>query len=454
MSIENSLKRILVVDDSQTVRMKIREELEAGGYEVTEAKDGLEALVRTGSDPPFDLITLDIEMPRMNGFDTCRRLRSPRYAGFVDDDAKIDLPIIFVTGNDTIEDRKTGFELGAVDFLTKPFSNGEILSAVHKILHVQDVSQHALALVADDSAVARKVASRSLSMEGIQVIEVEDGQQAYEVISRKRYELDIVITDLIMPRMDGMQLCTRIRGELDMPDIPIIVLTGVPDLSEILKVFKAGATDYLVKPYTKEELLARAGVHIERSRINRELREKINLLETANKKIEELSIHDPLVGCFNRGYLNTQLQKELKRSERYGNPLSIIMADIDHFKHINDVYGHQAGDWVLVNFVKTIDALIRRDLDWIARYGGEEFIVVLPDTGLAGAALVAEKLRASVFDSRMDFEGNTIQISASFGLAACGAFGKTGELTTDSLVKIADENLYRAKNNGRNQVAG
>jgi two-component system cell cycle response regulator len=96
--------------------------------------------------------------------------------------------------------------------------------------------------------------------------------------------------------------------------------------------------------------------------------------------------------------------------------------------------------------------MIRRDLDWIARYGGEEFIVVLPDTGLADATMVAEKLRASVFDSRVDFEGNTIQISASFGLAACGAFGKTPEMAADSLIKIADENLYRAKNNGRNQV--
>ncbi len=452
MSIDNPSKRILVVDDSQTVRMKIRRELEAGGYEVTEARDGLEALVRIGSGPPFDLITLDIEMPRMNGFDTCRRLRSPRYAGFVDDNRKGDVPIIFITGNDTVEDRKTGFELGAVEFLSKPFSDGEILATINKILHVQDVSQRALALVADDSAVARKVASRSLSMEGIHVIEVEDGQQAYDVISQKKYELDIVITDLIMPRMNGMQLCTSIRGELAMPDIPIIVLTGVPDLSEILKVFKAGATDYLVKPYAKEELLARVNVHIERSRIYRELREKIHLLEDANKKIEVLTTHDPLVGCFNRGYLNSQLQKDLKRSERYGNPLSIIMADIDHFKHINDVYGHQAGDRVLVNFVKTMDKMIRRDLDWIARYGGEEFIVVLPDTGLAGATIVAEKLRASVFDSRVDFEGNTIQISASFGLAARGAFGKTPEMTADSLIKIADENLYRAKNNGRNQV--
>jgi two-component system cell cycle response regulator len=453
MSIDNPLKRILVVDDSQTVRMKIRKELEAGGCEVTEAKDGLEALVRTGSNPPFDLITLDIEMPRMNGFDTCRRLRSPRYAGFVNDDGKANLPIIFITGNDTVEDRKTGFELGAVEFLSKPFSDGEILATVNKILHVQDVSQRALALVADDSAVAREVASRSLSMEGIHVIEVEDGQQAYDVISQKKCELDIVITDLIMPRMDGIQLCTRIRRELAMPDIPIIVLSSVSELSEIVKVFKAGASDYLVKPYVKEELLARAGVHIERNRIYRELREKINLLEAANKKIEVLSTHDPLVGCFNRGYLNTQLQKDLKRSERYGNPLSIIMADIDHFKQVNDVYGHQAGDRVLVNFVKTIDKMIRKDLDWIARYGGEEFIVVLPDTGLADATMVAEKLRASVFHSLVGFEDNTIQISASFGLAACGAFEKTSEMAADSLIKTADENLYRAKNNGRNQVA-
>lgn len=444
--------RILVVDDSQMIRMQIREELEEGGYDVMEARNGLEALIQAASPSPPDLITLDIEMPKLNGFDTCRKLRGGSYARFFKKSDDHRVPIIFITGNDTIADRKTGFELGAMDFISKPFQKGEILAAANKILR-QSVTQKGIrALIADDNQVARKITSLCLSQEGIDVHEAKDGQKAYDIIAKSQEIIDIVITDLVMPNMDGMQLCRQIRQGLGMLDIPIIVLTAVSDLSEILEVFKVGASDYLIKPYAKEELLARISVHIERNRINRELRETIRLLKEANEKIENLSIRDPLTGCYNRGYLNSQIQKEIKRATRYGKPLSIILSDIDHFKRVNDTYGHQAGDAVLIRFVETIQRVIRKDLDWIARYGGEEFLVVLPDTALGNACSVAEKLRKTISREPISWEGQEIFITSSFGLSGIDGIQQSDGPVSDCLLKIADENLYEAKRNGRNQV--
>jgi two-component system cell cycle response regulator len=417
-----------------------------------EARNGLEALIQAASPSPPDLITLDIEMPKLNGFDTCRKLRSGSYARFFKKSDDHRVPIIFITGNDTIADRKTGFELGAVDFISKPFQKGEILAAANKILR-QSVTQKGIrALIADDNQFARKITSLCLSQEGIDVHEAGDGQKAYDIIAKRLETIDIVITDLVMPNMDGMQLCRQIRQGLGMLDIPIIVLTAVSDLSEILEVFKVGASDYLIKPYAKEELLARISVHIERNRINRELRETIRLLKEANEKIENLSIRDPLTGCYNRGYLNSQIQKEIKRATRYGKPLSIILSDIDHFKRVNDTYGHQAGDQVLIRFVETIQRVIRKDIDWIARYGGEEFLVVLPDTALGNACSVAEKLRKTISREPISWEGQEISITSSFGLSGIDGIQESDEPVSDCLLKIADENLYEAKRNGRNQV--
>ncbi len=444
-------RRILVVDDSQTIRMHIREELEEGGYEVIEAKNGFEALIHSASPSPPDLITLDIEMPKMNGFETCRKLREPHYARFFDcEDHRV--PVIFVTGNDTIEDRKKGFEVGAVDFIAKPFQKGEILAVANKILNPPLMQKGVHALVADDNIVARKIASLCLSREGIEVHEAEDGKQACEIMRTAGDKMDIIITDLVMPNMDGMQLCRHIRQDLARQDIPIIVLTAMSDLSEILEVFKVGASDYLIKPFAKEELLARINVHIERNRVNRELRETIKLLKEANEKVEKMSIQDPMTGCYNRGYLNKQIEMEIKRAIRYGRPLSMILADIDHFKKVNDSHGHQAGDAVLIRFVEILKNVVRSDLDWIARFGGEEFMIILPETTVSNAGIVAEKLRRTVLHGPFYCENAQINITSSFGVTGMDSVTQPVPQSFEQMLKIADENLYQAKKEGRNKV--
>jgi len=445
-------KRVLVVDDSKTSRMKLREELEEGGYEVIEAVNGLEALIRATTAPIPDIITLDIEMPKMDGFETCRKLREQRYSRFFINAKDSQVPVIFITGNDNIGDRKKGFELGAVDFITKPFEKGEILNTVNKILHSNQTSEEIIALVADDSRIARKVACACLSREGIEVIEAENGDQAYDIIASKREEIDVVLSDLVMPGMDGKSLCTKIRKELSMPDLPVIFLTAVTELPELIELFKVGASDYLVKPFAKEELLARVLVHIERNRIQVKLRKKIEELKNANDIIKKLSITDSLTGCFNRGYLNNHLLREVKRASRYGTSLSLAMCDIDHFKRVNDTHGHLCGDSVLIRFVEIVKGCIRQDVDWLARYGGEEFVIVLPETPISSARVMAERLREKIEETPFHFENKSISITSSFGIAGIVPGHESSGREPEQLLHEADENLYRAKQEGRNRV--
>jgi two-component system cell cycle response regulator len=445
--------KILVVDDSPMVRMAIREELEEGGYEVIEARNGLEALTKVAVASPPHLITLDIEMPKLNGFETCGRLRGERYARYFQQFEDRGVPVVFVTSCDTLEDRRKGFELGAADFITKPFTRGEILRVVESILKPTCLSTGMSALVVDDSAVARQIVSESLRREGLAVIEAQDGARAFDIMKSRKDDIDVIITDFVMPRMDGLELCTRIRNELDLKDIPIIILTALADHSRLLEVFKSGGTDYIVKPFVREELLARITVHLERQRIHKRLRETIEDLKKANQEISRLSITDPLTGSYNRGYLNSQLPKEIQRVDRYHSTASIILCDIDHFKMVNDKWGHLVGDRVLQRFVQCIKKEIRDGIDWVTRYGGEEFLIVLPETGMEGAHALADRLRNNVSQMAIDAgESSTLRITASFGVTSFDASTPDDKKSPDYIINNADKNLYRAKQEGRNRV--
>jgi two-component system cell cycle response regulator len=451
---ENAPFQVLVVDDSAAMRMAIREELETGGYDVTEAANGLEALVSVCRNQAPDLITLDVEMPGMNGWDFCRKLRSPHYASRISGPRNRRIPVIFVTGQNTMSERKKGFAVGAADFITKPFAAGELLEAVDRILKPVALSEGMTALVVEDNVVARQIVADILIQEGLQVIEAKDGQEGYELFTRHADDIDVVITDLFMPEMNGDVLSKKIRKELNRSDLPIICLTAMPDQSELLKVFKAGVSDYLVKPFAKEELLARITVHLERYRLSRQLKEKINDLKISNEKIKKLSITDPLTGCYNRNYLSRQLAKEITRTKRYQKSISVVLTDIDFFKKVNDTFGHSAGDRVLVEFVTLIHQTIRKDLDWVARYGGEEFVIVLPETAYDNACHCTERLREAIAGTPVIHDGVPIAITASFGVTTLAPALITDDFSTDRLIDTADHFLYQAKENGRNRMEG
>jgi CheY-like chemotaxis protein len=278
---------ILVVDDSETMRNLIRRVLEPKGYEVIEAKNGIEALTRALSKDVPDLITLDIDMPKMDGFDACQKILCDYHQEGASLKGKRRPHIVFVTANDSVENRRRGFNVGATDFIAKPFSDAEILSTVQDILSPSKHLSGMTALVVDDSSLSRNIVAENISREGLTTIEAENGLQALDIVHREKENIDIVITDLVMPEMDGVTLCENIRKEALLEDLPIIFLTSMADQRHLLRVFQAGATDYLVKPFFQEELLARLQVHLEKSVLIRQLRRTIADLKKAKKEQEE-----------------------------------------------------------------------------------------------------------------------------------------------------------------------
>jgi len=278
---------ILVVDDSATMRNLIRKILEPAGYTVLEARNGIEALARVFSDSPPDLITLDVDMPKMDGYSACRKILSDYHENGASPTGKKRPHVVFVTANDNIESRRQGFEAGAADFIAKPFQKEEVLATVERILSLPENDEGMTALVVDDSALARDILVQYICREGWTTIEAENGCQALDTIKREKDNIDIVITDLVMPEMDGITLCETIRSDLQMKELPILFLTSIADQQQLLKVFQAGATDYLVKPFFQEELLARLRIHIEKSMLIRQLRDTITESRRAEKEQAE-----------------------------------------------------------------------------------------------------------------------------------------------------------------------
>ncbi len=298
-------------------------------------------------------------------------------------------------------------------------------------------------LIAEDNKISRKFLEKLLLDAGYTVVSAGDGRQAWEIFSERFFP--IVLSDWMMPGMSGVDLCKTIRAHPNKSYVFIVLLTAKDKKEDIIAGLEAGADDYLTKPVNKSELIARLNTGIRILELEKHFRD-------ANQRIRTLSITDPLTRCFNRGYMSKKLTQEIKRGLRYNHPLSIIFCDLDHFKNVNDTYGHQAGDAVLKEFSKCIFESIRTDIDWITRYGGEEFLVVLPETNLEGALCVAERIRFSTETREFKWQQEPIHLTASFGVT--GIDGNTAEedVSPDILLQKADKNLYLSKNNGRNQI--
>ena len=248
--------KILIVDDSRTCRKLYRRELEKGDYQILEATDGVEALQIVNQEE-IDLVLLDIEMPNMNGYEVCQRLKSKEFAARFDQNKERLLPVVFVTSNESHEGRVKGFNLGADDFITKGFKPGALLETVNAILRPVNPLNGLNALVVEDSQFIRGMVTRFLGEQGVSVIDAEDGIQAFDILKKSPDCVQMVITDLEMPGMNGDVLCRKIRRDLNLRGLPIIVLTASDNRRLLLNLFEEGATDYLVKPFEKEELLVR-----------------------------------------------------------------------------------------------------------------------------------------------------------------------------------------------------
>jgi diguanylate cyclase (GGDEF)-like protein len=300
-------------------------------------------------------------------------------------------------------------------------------------------------LLAEDDPVTRMLMTRFLKKAGYEVDAVADGTEALEHMTRRYYPL--LVTDWEMPEMDGIELCKAVRNlQLD-GYVYALLLTARNAKEHIIAGLEAGADDYLVKPVHEPELVARLNT-------GRRILALEHSLRAANERNRILSITDALTGAFNRRYMMDQLPRELERCRRYGNPLSVIMCDVDHFKQVNDVMGHSAGDDVLQQFVFRMQKSIRATSDWVARIGGEEFVIVLPETGHQGAMFVAEKVRALMTSVPFVTREGDVAATSSFGVASTEAHGPDLVMKSETLIRAADKCLYASKQSGRNRVSG
>ena len=298
-------------------------------------------------------------------------------------------------------------------------------------------------LVAEDDLISRRLFEKILIKEGFDVTTVENGRQALDLF-RQRF-FPIVLTDWQMPEMEGPELCRAIRDENPDRYVFIVMLTAKGGKADIISGLEAGADDYLTKPAHHAELVARIKTGIRILELEKSLKD-------AADEIHLMSITDPLTSIYNRGYINERLPQEIRRAIRYGRNLSIILCDIDHFKKVNDTYGHLAGDKVLKVFAECLTGSFRQKVDWVGRYGGEEFLVVLPETNLDGALVLAERLRETVEGCESQVDDCTISITASFGVTGCSAHQLTPAVKAETLLQQADTLLYEAKAAGRNRV--
>ncbi len=280
---------------------------------------------------------------------------------------------------------------------------------------------------------------------GYEVFHAPDGVTAIKFVKTERP--DIILLDVILPGLDGYEVCRWLKLEESTRGIPVIMLTVKKELADKISGLHIGADDYLPKPYNELELNARIYASLRTKSLQDELRMKNKQLEELLYKVEYMAITDALTGLYNRRRFHDVLGKEFERSKRYATTVSVIMLDIDHFKKINDTFGHQAGDAVLKVIAELLLKSIR-EVDTAARYGGEEFVVVLPSTEKKDACVVAERMRQKVEAYRFaDLNGSSVTVSI-------GVSGMPDEdiLTEEKLIRCADYALYRAKEAGRNRI--
>jgi len=296
-------------------------------------------------------------------------------------------------------------------------------------------------LIIDDSDAVREKIIKTLEVFDLfdRYYEAEDGLEGFKKLLSS--PVDIILCDLEMPRIDGFKFLSMLKSRPDLQDLPVIILTGMNDRELKIKGLEQGASDYITKPFDPEELVARVKVHLKIKNLQDDLKR-------SNELLLELSNTDHLTGLFNRRYLMETLEKEVQRSVRKGGNLSLIILDIDHFKQVNDTYGHLQGDVVLQKVALQLQKELR-SYDIASRYGGEEFVAVLPDATLAEAVFVAERVRSSVQTVKFSGALSPLSITVSMGVAS---FPTANCSTVDDFIKLADDALYRAKANGRNRV--
>ena len=449
--------RVLVVDDILANVKLLEARLSAEYFEVLTAYNGLEALDIMARER-VDVVLLDVMMPGMDGFEVCRRIKS---------DAKMQhVPVIMVTALDQPSDKVQGLRAGADDFLTKPVDDVALITRVKNLARLK---------VLTDEMVTRAASTQQMGMGGptspaaiasagengrILIVDdhprsgqriadaltsshrcVIDGNSQSALMKLSAESYDLLIVSLGLSNADGLRLCSQVRQIERVRHLPIIILVEPGDEARLLRGMDLGVNDYLMRPIDSNEIQARVRTQIKRKRHSDYLR---NHLEES----VEMAITDALTGLHNRRYMETHLKTLVEQARTGGRALSVLVADIDFFKKVNDTHGHDAGDTVLREFA----ARFRRNtrgIDLACRLGGEEFIIIMPDTEIARAYQVGERLRACIAAEPFQINTSThLRVTASVGLATLEGPNDTPE----TLFKRADQALYAAKREGRNRV--
>ena len=290
-------------------------------------------------------------------------------------------------------------------------------------------------LIVDDIAQNLQILGEVLSSHGYRVAVATNGLQAIAVA--EKIKPDLILLDVMMPEMDGYESCRKMKLLPDLENIPVIFFTARNSSEDIVAGFEAGAVDFVSKPFINVELLARVKTQIRMKHLMAELEQK-------NIELEDKAIHDDLTGLFNHGHMFERLSHCQQLGIRYGTNLSVIMFDVDHFKSVNDNWGHQVGDQVLKKVSHVIQDTIRKT-DIAGRYGGEEFMVICQETSLEHTFSLAERIRINLEESDTGYDGLNVTISG-------GVAESIAHEPVEQLVNRADELLYKSKNSGRNKL--
>ncbi|MCR5880700.1 PleD family two-component system response regulator [Phenylobacterium sp. J367] len=446
--------RILVVDDIEANVRLLEAKLSAEYYRVLTAADGPTALAMAAAEKP-DIILLDVMMPGMDGFQVCRRLK--------DDPETRHIPVVLVTALDGRTDRVAGLEAGADEFLTKPIDDVMLFARVRSLTRLKAVIDELrereasgrrmgliggavsrmggtggrILIVDDQERQARRV-SVELSIEHRPVVE----QDPEKALMTARGPVDLVIVNINAKTFDGLRFCAQLRSDEATRNVPVLAIVDFDERARLVKALEIGVNDILAKPIDPQELSARAKTQIRRKRYTDYLRDNLD-------HSLELAVTDQLTGLHNRRYMTGQLEALTERAAHGGKPVSLLVLDIDHFKKINDSFGHDVGDEVLKEFAVRLASNVR-GMDLPVRYGGEEFVIVMPDTQLIDARRIAERIRLHVAGSPFRVMGGRELLSVTISIGV--AVTLPGEETPQSLLKRADEALYEAKASGRNRV--
>lgn len=448
--------RVLVVDDILANVKLLEAKLSAEYFDVLTALNGPDALEIIEKEQP-DIVLLDVMMPGMDGFEVCGKIKS--------NPSTMHIPVVMVTALDQPSDRVAGIEAGADDFLTKPVNDVGLMARVRSLVRlkimtdelrmrettgrdlglveegqdflIDDVGEGKLLLVEDREHSARRIID---SLNGSHHVDLEKEFDA-SLVAAKGGAYDLVIISLTTDKFDGLRLVSQLRTADVTRHVPILVLVEEGETSSLVKALELGVNDYLVRPLDRNELFARVKTQLKRKRYADKLRENFHLSV-------ERAITDELTGLYNRHYMKSHLATLMAKSQESRKPMSFLIVDVDYFKSVNDTYGHDVGDEVLKEFATRLASNIR-GVDLACRYGGEEFVVVMPDTDLSFAYMVAERLRQEVADQAFQSStGSEINLTISIGLAV----SEGNEDDSAQLLRRADQALYRAKRDGRNRV--